>query len=50
MIAVGDRVTVDDCPGHWAWASPFTVETIEGEMARLDLVGELVEIERLSRA
>ena len=46
-ITVGDLVTVDDCPGHWSWASPFTVEAIDGEMVKLEMVGELVEIERL---
>ena len=39
---------IEDCPGHWAWASPFTVEAIEGKMAKLEMVGELVEINRLS--
>jgi putative DNA primase/helicase len=48
-ITVGDHVMIDDCPGHWAWASPFTVEGIEGEMVKLEMVGELVEIERLER-
>ncbi len=49
-IAVGDRVTVSDCPGHWSWASPFTVEAIKGEMVKLEMVGEMVEIERLSKS
>ena len=48
-ITVGDRVTVSDCPGHWSWASPFTIEAINGEWAKLEMVGELVEIGRLSR-
>ncbi len=48
-ITVGDRVTVEDCPGHWSWASPFTVEAVDGEWAKLEMVGELVEMERLSR-
>ena len=47
-ITVGDLVTVEDCPGHWSWASPFTVEAIEGEMAKLEMVGELVEVSRLN--
>jgi putative DNA primase/helicase len=47
-ITVGDRVILEDCPGHWNWASPFTVEAIEGEMVKLEMVSELVEIERLS--
>jgi hypothetical protein len=47
-ITVGDRVEILDCPAHWNWASPFTVEAIEGKMVKLELVGELVEIERLS--
>jgi putative DNA primase/helicase len=47
VITVGDRVEITDCPGHWNWASPFTVEAIEGEMVKLEMVGELVEIERL---
>ncbi|BAZ47291.1 hypothetical protein NIES4102_43370 (plasmid) [Chondrocystis sp. NIES-4102] len=46
-ITVGDLVTVDDCPGHWGWASPFTVEAINGDRAKLEMVGELVEIEKL---
>ena len=48
-IKVGDRVTIDDCPGHWSWASPFTVEAIGGEMVKLEMVSELVEIARLSK-
>lgn len=48
-ITIGDKVTVDDCPGHWSWASPFTVEAIEGEIAKLEMVNELIEIERLSK-
>ena len=47
-IMVGDRVEVEDCPGHWSWASPFTVEAIDGEWAKLEMVGELVEVSRLS--
>jgi putative DNA primase/helicase len=46
-ITVGDRVEITDCPGHWNWASPFTVEAIVGEMVKLEMVSELVEIERL---
>jgi hypothetical protein len=48
-IVVGDKVTIDNCLGHWNWASPFTVEGIEGEMVKLEMVGELVETERLFR-
>jgi putative DNA primase/helicase len=48
-IKVGDHVMIDDCPGHWAWASPFTVEGIDGEMVKLEMVGELVEMKRLER-
>ncbi len=48
-IVVGDKVTIDDCPGHWNWASPFTVEGIEGDWVRLDLVDELIEIIRLKK-
>ena len=44
----GDRVVVEDAPSYWSWASPFTVQSIDGEMARLEMVDELVEIERLS--
>ncbi len=47
-IKVGDRVVVEDCPGHRSWASPFTVEAIDGEMVKLEMVGELVELKRLS--
>ena len=46
-ITVGDLVTVKDAPSYWLWASPFTVEAIDGEMVKLEMVGELVEIERL---
>ena len=46
-ITIGDRVVIDDCPGHWSWASPFTVEAMDGGMAKLEMVEELVEIERL---
>ena len=48
-ITIGDRVVVEDCPAYWSWASPFTVEAIEGEMVKLEMVKEMVEIERLSR-
>ena len=47
-ISVGDKVTISDCPGHWSWASPFTVEAIDNNYAKLEMVFELVEIERLS--
>jgi putative DNA primase/helicase len=46
-ITVGDRVEINDCPAHWNWASPFTVEAIEGEMVKLYMVGELVDLSRL---
>jgi putative DNA primase/helicase len=49
IITVGDFVTVEDCPGHWSWASPFTVKAVDGEMASLEMVSELVEIARLSK-
>jgi putative DNA primase/helicase len=39
-ITVGDRVTIDDCLGHWNWASPFTVEAIDGEMVKLEMVSQ----------
>ena len=48
-ITVGDLVTVEDAPSYWLWASPFTVEAIDGEMASLEMVNELVEITRLSK-
>ena len=48
-ITVGDLVTVNECPGHWSWASPFTVEAIDGEMVKLEMVGELIEIDRLEK-
>ena len=46
-IRVGDKVTVNDCPAHWLWASPLTVESIDGNLVKLEMVSELVEIERL---
>ena len=46
-IKVGDRVEIEDCPGHWTWASPFRVETINGQMVKLEMVSELIEIRRL---
>ena len=48
-ITVGDKVTIFDCPGHWSWASPFTVEAIEGEMVKLEMIEELVGIGRLKK-
>jgi putative DNA primase/helicase len=48
-ITVGDRVTVEDCSGHWSWASPFTVQAIEGEMAKLEMVDELIEMSLLEK-
>ena len=46
-IALGDKVEIEDCPGHWNWASPFTVEAIGGGMVKLEMVSELVEVSRL---
>jgi putative DNA primase/helicase len=48
-ICVGDRVEILDCPSHWLWASPFTVRAIDGEMASLEMVDELIEISRLQK-
>ncbi|WP_019503236.1 phage/plasmid primase, P4 family [Pleurocapsa sp. PCC 7319] len=48
-ITVGDKVTISDCPGHWSWASPFTVERIEGEMVKLEMIEELVEMSLLEK-
>ena len=47
-VTEGDKVTVNDCPGHWLWASPFTVESIDGNLVKSQMVNELVEIERLT--
>ena len=47
-ITVGDKIKIFDCPGHWSWASPFTVEAINGKMVKLEMVSEYVEIDRLS--
>lgn len=48
-ITVGAKVTIFDCPGHWGWASPFTVEAIEGQMVKLEMIEELVEISKLEK-
>jgi putative DNA primase/helicase len=48
-ITVGDRVTISDCPGHWSWASPFTVRAIESDLVALELVDELIEMSRLEK-
>ena len=48
-ITVGNKVTIDDCPGHWSSFSPFTVEAIEGKLVKLAMVEELIEIESLSK-
>jgi putative DNA primase/helicase len=48
-ITIGSSVMIEDCLGHWLWASPFTVEAIDGEMVKLEMVGELVEIGRLQK-
>ena len=48
-ITVGDKVTIFDCPGHWSWASPFSVEAIEGEAVKLEMVDEMLEIGRLEK-
>ncbi|BAZ47329.1 phage/plasmid primase, P4 family protein (plasmid) [Chondrocystis sp. NIES-4102] len=48
-ITVGDRVEISDCPGHWSWASPFTVGAIDGQMVALEMVNELIEMERLEK-
>ena len=45
---ISDRVMGKDCPGHWSWASPFTVEAIDGEMVKLEMVDELVKVSKLS--
>ncbi|WP_052056026.1 phage/plasmid primase, P4 family [Myxosarcina sp. GI1] len=46
-INIGDRVMVEDCPAYWSWAQPFQVLAIEGNMVALELVDELVHINRL---
>ena len=46
-ITVGDKVTIDDCPGHWISFSPFKVEAIEEGMVKLEMVSELIDIDRL---
>ncbi|WP_019503407.1 hypothetical protein [Pleurocapsa sp. PCC 7319] len=48
-ITVGDKVTIFDCPGHWLWASPFTVQEVEGEMVKLEMIEELVEMGQLEK-
>jgi putative DNA primase/helicase len=48
-LRVGDRVTITDCPGHWSWASPFTVRAIESNLVALELVDELIEMSRLKK-
>ncbi|WP_052055931.1 phage/plasmid primase, P4 family [Myxosarcina sp. GI1] len=48
-IKVGDRVMIKECPGHWSWAQPFQVLSIENDRVALELVDELVEISRLRR-
>ena len=48
-ITVGDFVTVDDCPGHWDWVSPFKVEAIEVDLVRLEMVDQPIEISRLQK-
>ncbi|MBW4532492.1 MAG: hypothetical protein KME09_01000 [Pleurocapsa minor HA4230-MV1] len=48
-IAVGDRITISDCPGHWSWASPFKVTAIEGNWVALELVDNLIEMGRLEK-
>ena len=47
-IKVGDKVVVENSPSYWSWASPFTVQSIEGEMVKLEMVNELLKISRLS--
>ena len=47
-ITIGDRVIIEDAPSYWLWASPFTVESIDGNSVKLEMVSQLVEIERLS--
>ncbi len=44
-ITVKDRVSISDYPGHWSWASPFTVEATDEPFR----VNELIEITRLSK-
>ncbi|WP_052056024.1 phage/plasmid primase, P4 family [Myxosarcina sp. GI1] len=46
-ISVGDRVIIEECPWNWSWAQPFQVLAIEGNMVALELVDELVHINRL---
>ncbi|PSB08793.1 hypothetical protein C7B62_15615 [Pleurocapsa sp. CCALA 161] len=48
-ICVGDRVTITDCPGNWSWASPFTVRAIESDLVALELVDELIEMNRVHK-
>ena len=44
---MGDRVVLEDYLDYWLWTSPFTVEAIDGEMIKLEMVGELVEASKL---
>lgn len=44
---LGDRVWWSRCPGHCAWANPFTIRAIEGEMARIDLYAPPVPLSEL---
>ncbi len=48
-IKAEDKVTVEDAPSYWSWASFFTVVATYGEMASLEMINELIEIARLSK-
>ena len=49
VVTVGSKVTISNCPGHWASFSPFTVEDINGRVVKLEMIGDLVDINRLCK-
>jgi hypothetical protein len=42
-------VTIKDCPGHWSWGAPFRVEAIGAGVAKIEMIDELIEINRLQK-
>ncbi len=50
LLKVGDRVNWSECPTHCESFSPFVIDEIEGDYAKLDLFAKLVPLVELQLA
>lgn len=49
LLKVGDLVLWNKCPGRCAWANPFTITSIDGNYAMLDVYAHPVLLSELKR-